>query len=133
MSSMGLIGAWEWKKLFQCAYHLPGLQLIKQSQFLRQLKIAMEKSILADEMASSFVSWVDTCEELNVNKQWTWEMIEDECTKKDMDQNAKKYLQDVERLFKMEHEGEFVKKQQCKKATSYANLILFQVKLKDGN
>ena len=74
MSSMGLIGAWEWKKLFKCAYHLPGLQLIKQSQFLRQLKIAMEKSILADEMASTFVSWIDTCEELNVNKQWTWEM-----------------------------------------------------------
>ena len=105
MSSMGLIGAWEWKKLFKCAYHLPGLQLIQQSQFLRQLKIATEKSILADEMASTFVSWIDTCEELNVNKQWTWEMIEAECTKKeDMDQNAKKYLQDVERLFKMEHE-----------------------------
>ena len=104
MSSMGLIGAWEWKKLFKCAYHLPGLQLIKQCQFLRQLKIAMEKSILADEMASTFVSWIDTCEELNVNKQWTWKMIEDECMKNDMDQDARRYLQDVERLFKMEHE-----------------------------
>ena len=104
MSSMCLIGNWEWKKLFKCAYHLPGLQLIKQSQFLRQLKIAMEKSILADEMASTFVSWIDTCEELNVNKRWTWEMIEDECTKKGMDQDAKRYLQDVERLFKMKHE-----------------------------
>ena len=103
MSSMGLIGAWEWKKLFKCAYHLPGLQLIQQSQFLRQLKIAMEKRILADKMASTFVSWIDTREELNVNKQWTWEMIEYECAKKDMDQDAKRYLQDVKRLFKMEH------------------------------
>ena len=104
MSSMGVIGAWEWKKLFKCAYHLPGLQLIQQSQFLKQLKIATEKSITADKMASTFVSWIDACEELNVKKQWTWEMIEDECTKQDMDQDAKRFLQDVERLFKMEHE-----------------------------
>ena len=103
MSSMGLIGAWEWKKLFKCAYHLPGLQLIKQSQFLTQLKIAMEKSISADEMASTFVSWIDTCEDLNVNKQWTWEMIEDECTKKNMDQDVKSHLQDVKHLFTTEH------------------------------
>ena len=77
MSAMSLARSWKWKRLFECFFHLPGLQLIKHIQFLNELNRSMTNMNQAHELAKSVLSWVDVCAvQLGEKKEWTWSMIE---------------------------------------------------------
>ena len=103
LSAMCLSETYDCRKLLECAYHLPGVQLIRHIQFLRELKTCIEALNLADTMSKNVVTWIDTCENLDVDKEWSWQMI-DECNQDGLNGDAKEYLK---RLFIMEHEDTF--------------------------
>lgn len=87
ISAMILSQSLRLNKLLQCVYHLPGLQLIRQFQFLRELKTCLADFNLADKMSKNVVSWIDTCENLDVDKEWSWQMI-DECIQDDLESDT---------------------------------------------
>ena len=103
LSAMCLSETYDCRKLLECAYHLPGVQLIRHIQFLRELKTCIEDFNLADKMSKSMVTWIDTCENLDVDKEWSWQMI-DECIQDDLNGDAKEYLKT---LFVREHGDSF--------------------------
>ena len=103
LSAMCLSETYDCETLLECAYHLPGVQLIRQIQFLRELKTCIEDFNLADKMSKSMVTWIDTCENLDVDKEWSWQMI-DECIQDDLNGDAKEYLKT---LFVREHGDSF--------------------------
>ena len=103
LSAMCLSETYDCKKLLECAYHLPGVQLIRQIQFLRELKTCIEDFNLADKMSKNVVTWIDTCENLDVDKEWSWQMI-DECIQDDLNGDAKEYLKS---LFVKKHGDSF--------------------------
>ena len=100
MSAMCLSETYDW---FECAYHLPGLQLIRHIQFLRELKTCIGEFNSADEMSNNVVTWIDTCENLKIKKEWSWQMI-DESIGDDLNGDTKEYLKT---LFVKEHEDSF--------------------------
>ena len=105
LSAMCLSETYDCKTLLECAYHLPGVQLIRQIQFLKELKTCIEDFNLADKMSKNVVSWIDTCENLDVYKEWSWQMI-DECIQDDLNGDAKHFLKS---LFEREHGESFSK------------------------
>ena len=104
LSAMCLSETYDCKTLLECAYHLPGVQLIRHIQFLRELKTCIEDFNLADKMSKNVVTWIDTCENLDVDKEWSWQMI-DECIQDDLNGDAKEYLKS---LFVKEHGYSFI-------------------------
>jgi hypothetical protein len=103
LSAMCLSETYDCKTLLECAYHLPGVQLIRQIQFLKELKTCIEDFNLADKMSKSVVTWIDKCENLDVDKEWSWQMI-DECIQDDLNGDTKEYLKI---LFEKEHGDSF--------------------------
>ena len=105
LSAMCLSETYDCRKLLECAFHLPGVQLIRQIQFLKELKTCIEDFNLADKMSKSVVTWIYTCENLNVDKEWSWQMI-DECIQDDLNGDAKEF---IKTLFIREHGDSFSK------------------------
>ena len=99
LSAMCLSETYDCGKLLECAYHLPSVQLIRHIQFLRELKTCIEAFNLADKMSKNVVTWIDTCENLDVDKEWSWQMI-DECIQNDLNGDAKEF---IKTLFMREH------------------------------
>ena len=105
LSAMCLSETYDCRKLLECAYHLPGVQLIRHIQFLRELKTCIEDFNLADKMSKNVVTWIDTCENLDIDKKWSWQMI-DECIQDNLNGDAKHFLKS---LFEREHGHSFTK------------------------
>merc|ERR1712172_238395 len=96
MISMCVCKTCEWK----CLYHLPGLHVIKYISFLMSLTTAVNEMDFATRHAENVISWINTCPELEENKSWSWEMIEnfindglEENTKNDLKVMFKNWLQ----------------------------------------
>ena len=103
LSAMCLSETYDCKTLIECAYHLPGVQLIRHIQFLRELKTCIEYFNLAEKMSKNVVNWIDTCENLDMDKEWSWQMI-DECIQDDLNGDAKHFLKNI---FVREHGDSF--------------------------
>ena len=103
LSAMCLSETYDCKTLLKCAYHLPGVQLIRQIKFLRELINCIEDFNLAGRMSKSVVTWIDKCENLDVDKEWSWQMI-DGCIQNDLNGDAKEFLKT---LFVREHGDSF--------------------------
>ena len=54
-------------------------------------------------MSKNVVTWIDTCENLDVDKEWSWQMI-DGCIQNDLNGDAKEFLKT---LFVREHGDSF--------------------------
>ena len=82
VSATCIAGDCDWRTLLECFFHLPGLQLIKHAKFLKKLNNAMAEMSATEDFAKSMIKWIDTCQELDAKKQWSWEMIQT-CMKND--------------------------------------------------
>ena len=103
LSAMCLSETYDCKTLLECVYYLPGVQLIRHIQFLRELKTCIKDFNLADKMSKNVVKWIDTCDNLDTKKEWSWQMI-NECIQDDLNGDAKEYLKS---LFVKEHGDSF--------------------------
>ena len=50
---------WDWNKLVGPVYCLPGFQLVKHFQLLKELKNAMTEMDLVDDFTKSVSSWIE--------------------------------------------------------------------------